>query len=395
MGTTRGADGVAIGGISVQALILDDELSFGRVVATTTTDSAGLYRFDELEPGRYTFGYRHAGYLPDPTVSSLVEVTAGAVVTGVDRTMYRKTLVQIIAPCTACDGPVDENDFWLGVQRETVVDGVSTWDSGYGEWARWHPDTKQLTSQINYTLVLPGRYRAVVSSQGRMIYSEPSETRELVDGGTLVFEVPWQFATFTRDFSGDYRADQLATTASGALVMYYGTGWGGWSAQRTIGSGWSTMTAVVQVGNFDDYAPSDLIARDAKGSLFLYPGNGLSGFKPRKLIGSGWNAFTAIVGPGDFDGDHNVDVIARTSSGALYLYPGNGSGGWLPRKLIGSGWNAFTAIVGPGDFDGDKKVDLMARASNGALYLYPGNGSGGWLPRKQIGSGWQSLRMVG
>ena len=84
---------------------------------------------------------------------------------------------------------------------------------------------------------------------------------------------------------------------------------------------------------------------DAGGALWLYAGNGSGGWGAQRAIGSGWNTMTAILGPGDWNGDRKADVLARDSTGRMWLYPGNGTGGWGAQRQIGSGWNGMKAIV--------------------------------------------------
>jgi hypothetical protein len=39
---------------------------------------------------------------------------------------------------------------------------------------------------------------------------------------------------------------------------------------------------------------NDLLARDADGTLWLYPGDSAGGFSARRSVGSGWNGMTYV-----------------------------------------------------------------------------------------------------
>jgi hypothetical protein len=48
------------------------------------------------------------------------------------------------------------------------------------------------------------------------------------------------------------------------------------------------------------------------------------GFAAPVTLATGWSDISSITSIGDFDGDHHADVIARTNDGRLVLYKGNG-----------------------------------------------------------------------
>ena len=197
------------------------------------------------------------------------------------------------------------------------------------------------------------------------------------------------------DLNNDSEPDAVALTAAGELVLYRGTGRGGWYPGVTVGTGWPTGSSLVTVGDFSGDGRPDLLRLHANGDLFLLRGTGGGDYEAPAQIGHGWNSFKTIVGGIDFDGDRKPDVIALDAAGNLLLYRGNGAGGWAgAATIIGTGWEGMTALVAAGDFDGDRRPDLFARDSAGNLWLYPTKGTGGtggWLTPKQIGSGWQDM----
>ena len=170
-------------------------------------------------------------------------------------------------------------------------------------------------------------------------------------------------------------------------------------AVNTVGASVaSAPSRLVRVGGVRDWngdGKADLVARTSAGDLLLYSGKGApdGGFTGAATrIGAGWGGFTMVLSGSDWNGDGKADLIARTAGGDLLLYRGNGVGGFVtgtpPR--IGAGWQVFDRVLSPGDWNGDGKADLIARKTNGDLLLYRGNGLGGFVtgtpPR--IGAGW-------
>lgn len=201
-------------------------------------------------------------------------------------------------------------------------------------------------------------------------------------------------ATSFGDFQGNGWSDLIARqTSTGSLYLYVGNGAGAGSATR-IGTGWSSMSSITRMGDFDRDGHEDVIARDATGALWLYRGNG-SGFATRLKIGSsGWNGMREITPVGDLDGDGYPDLLAvQTSTGTMYLYPGRGAS-LAPRRILGSGWNGMSELAGVGDFNRDGRRDLIARSTaSGDLWLYRGTGTAVGS-RILLGTAWNGRRDV-
>src|SRR5687767_13770331 len=166
------------------------------------------------------------------------------------------------------------------------------------------------------------------------------------------------------DWSGDRAADVLAVRSDGALLLYPGTGAGGFqpNGPRVIGSGWAQFDTLL-TGDWTGDGKPDILARHPDGRLLLYRGNGAGGFLTgaAEQIGSGWQQFDALLLPGDWSGDRRGDILARGSDGALWLYRGDGQGGFASSRVqIGSGWAPFTALMAGGDFSGDDEPDVLA-----------------------------------
>ncbi len=193
------------------------------------------------------------------------------------------------------------------------------------------------------------------------------------------------------DVDGDMSPDVMSLTKAGELVLYRGSGNGGWIDSRVVASGWNA-TRTVSMGDFSGDGIPDMGGISAAGSFLLMRGDGNGGFGPPVAIGNGWGATNLLIGGVDFDGDRRIDLLARDTSGNLRLYRGNGSGGWAADgTVIGTGWGGMTAVFGAGDFNGDRRVDLIARHSDGRLLLYPTDGQGGWGSARQIGTKWNGM----
>jgi len=95
------------------------------------------------------------------------------------------------------------------------------------------------------------------------------------------------------DFNGDRKADVIAVDTAGRMWLYRGNGVGGWLSPRIqIGSGWQGFGAVLPLRDFNGDGRVDIGAVKMTGELLMYPGSGRGGFagSPRQ-IGSGWHAF--------------------------------------------------------------------------------------------------------
>lgn len=197
------------------------------------------------------------------------------------------------------------------------------------------------------------------------------------------------------DVSGDLKADVLAQSSSGQLLVYRGNGTGGWNGSAPIDDGWNSDDHLVTLGDFDGDSITDIGRITASGDFELLRGTGGGAFGAAEKIGHGWGAMTAVIGGMDFNGDGRADVVARSANGALLLYKGDGAGGWLAGSTqIGKNWNAMSQIFYAGDFDGDGKSDLIARRSDATLWLYASDGKGGWRYSKQIGKGWSGMTAI-
>ncbi|RZU54613.1 VCBS repeat protein [Krasilnikovia cinnamomea] len=180
------------------------------------------------------------------------------------------------------------------------------------------------------------------------------------------------------DLNRDGREDVVARQSSnGDLWFYPGTG-SGFGTRKRIGTGWNSLREITAIGDFNRDGYPDLLAvRTADRNLYLYPGRAGTTLGPRVRVGTGgWTTMSELTGVGDFDRNGVPDLIARvTSTGTLQFYSGR-SGGFAARRQIGSSWDTMRDLVGVGDFNRDGYLDLAAvQKSTNYVFLYPGNGS--------------------
>jgi hypothetical protein len=89
-------------------------------------------------------------------------------------------------------------------------------------------------------------------------------------------------------------------------------------------------------------------------------------------IDSGWSVVTKLSAVGDFDGDGVPDLLGVEGTG-LYLFRGDGTGTFYQDggTRINSTWNwgasAFQEIIPVGDFNTDGYPDLLVRSVNAGV----------------------------
>ena len=196
------------------------------------------------------------------------------------------------------------------------------------------------------------------------------------------------------DFNGDGRPDLLTRRADGTLWFHAGTGSGGFSSPRQIGSGWQVFNALVAAGDYNGDGRADIVARHVDGDLYFYAGTGTvsaasEGYRPAVVIGrGGWGEFRHLVGIGDSNGDGRPDILAVRPNGSAVVYRSTGTGAHGPAVPASGDWWRFADFTGTGDFNGDGRVDVVARTGDGRLWFLQGSGGGSFAPGHVIGTGW-------
>ena len=356
----------------------------GQLVTMTSSEAGSIfYTTDGTTPGTAAAGSTKAYSAPfaltgNTTVKSLAVDAYGnaSAVTSTAYTVLDTTPPMVTANPAAGSYPANQQITLTANEAGSSIyfttNGTNPTATAVNKYSA--PITLTAAMTLKYFAVDPANNSSAIVTQAYTVAAPPAAT--------------W------KDYTGDAKNDVIARDNGGTLWLYPGNGTGGWLTQKSLGTGWNSLTAIVPTKDFNGDGRSDVLARDTNGVFWLYPGNGAGGLQTRVQAGTGWNGMTLILAPGDFSGDGKADVLARDSAGALWLYRGNGTGGIGTVTQVGTGWNAMTAILSTGDFNGDGKTDVLARDTSGILWLYPGNGTGGWLSRVQVGSGWSSMTAI-
>jgi hypothetical protein len=95
------------------------------------------------------------------------------------------------------------------------------------------------------------------------------------------------------DLDGDRKPDVVTVDSKdGSLWVFSGNGKGGWSKFTKLGGGWGVMSDLAGVGDFNGDGKADLLAINrSTGKLMLYPGTGKGGFGRSIQVGSGWTNY--------------------------------------------------------------------------------------------------------
>jgi hypothetical protein len=203
------------------------------------------------------------------------------------------------------------------------------------------------------------------------------------------------------DVNGDGRADVVATTADGTLVLYLGNGtalpYSG--ALTPIGySGWAAYNWV-GLADVNGDGRADLLATTPDGRLFYYLNNATTlPFQVATQLSTGWQNDTNLA-VGDLNGDGRADLVALAPNGSLLAFDNTGSA-TAPFPVTGTvisatGWAGLTALA-VADIDGDGRADLLASRTDGALTYYRNAGTGAAFAAGAVisASGWSAYSVL-
>ncbi len=157
------------------------------------------------------------------------------------------------------------------------------------------------------------------------------------------FAEPTQLATgFARvtklaavgDFTGDGLPDLMGQPARGSMQIYPGNGLAG------LRRSYAAYSAIqgrrqIPIGRWDgDGAPDSLIR--TRSGLVVYYGNGPGGFTADKALALPVGGYDWLIGVDDVDMTGHSDLIARTATtGQLWVVPGSAKGFGTPVAVTG------------------------------------------------------------
>ena len=124
------------------------------------------------------------------------------------------------------------------------------------------------------------------------------------------------------DVDEDAGSDVVGRADDGTLRLLRSDNRGGWKPiTKPVAPSFATANLLLNAGDLDGDGHTDLLARrTSDGALLFHRGTGRGGFGAGKVIGTGWSSLTAIVAPGDVSGDGRPDLLARDATGSLRLY---------------------------------------------------------------------------
>ncbi|MGD7733969.1 FG-GAP-like repeat-containing protein [Propionibacteriaceae bacterium G57] len=196
------------------------------------------------------------------------------------------------------------------------------------------------------------------------------------------------------DITGDNRSDLMARRGTDqSLWVYRQIGGGYVSGWKKMGQNWGGMDQIVPAFNLAGGSTQYVVARRASdGKLFRYTltSNGLTGIVQ---IGQHWNGMKQILSVGDFNGDGRSDVLAIRNDGTLWRYLGTAQGSIGSGTQVGHGWTTFRLAFCAGDWSGDGRYDLMGLRNDGALFTYQKK-MGTWGPARPLGTISTTIKLI-
>ncbi|MFE2287943.1 FG-GAP repeat domain-containing protein [Streptomyces sp. NPDC059443] len=193
------------------------------------------------------------------------------------------------------------------------------------------------------------------------------------------------------DLTGDGNADLLARTHDGTLYLYPGNGRAGSDApyddRVRVGSGWGMFDQILGGGDYNADGIADVLATTPTGAMYFYAGTGdiNSPFADGVKTGSGWTMYNQLSPIVDTKSGLTW-ILARELSGTSYLYPSLGDGRLGDRVRFGSNWEYTDLMAGQGSIPAHGKGEVFGRTDGGSLYAYLGKQNGNFVDRELIGS---------
>ena len=266
---------------------------------------------------------------------------------------------------------------------------TGSWPVGSG-WYSYRPLDTQGTGGASAPITSEAD---VITLSGGNLHRYAARLNGVLVGPAKIGEGFYNVQSFhSTDWNRDGLPDLLVQWNEGTLSVYYGLPTGGFSAPRTVGTGWQDMTISLDrsVGGFPG-----VLAMGSDGSLRRYTNtDGASALRGGAVVGTGWTGLRLQVV--DWDGDGITDVLAVAKSGDMLFYKRSASGAFVAGgKTVGTGWDGMDTVSVGVDVIGDGRWSLVARAGNGDLLNYPVLGNGYWGGAQKLGWGWGGLQLAG
>ncbi|WP_322871784.1 FG-GAP repeat domain-containing protein [Streptomyces goshikiensis] len=191
------------------------------------------------------------------------------------------------------------------------------------------------------------------------------------------------------DLTGDGNADLLARSYTGVLYLYPGNGRAGsdtpYGDRIQVGGGWGKFDQILGGGDFNADGKADLLATTPSGEMFLYTGTGSANgaFADGVKNGSGWTVYNQVSLIVDKTG--GTWVLGRELSGTIYAYRATGNGLLGDRFKYGTDWEFTNLMAGQGGIPAHGKSEVIGR-SGSSLYGYVGKQNGNFADRFTIGA---------
>ena len=203
----------------------------------------------------------------------------------------------------------------------------------------------------------------------------------------------WQIVE-TGDFNGDAVSDILWRNTNGQVAIWHGKGDGSFSADYlhdVVGTSWK----IAGVGDLNGDGKDDLLWRNDNGALSSWVSNG-SGFDEAAYTRAPVDPSWKVEGLADFNGDGKADILWRSDTGAISTWSSTGAGfnelAYYDGS-VGTDWH----IAALADFNGDGQADILWRHANGAISIWTSNGTGftqAAYNDNSVGNSWH-IAMVG
>ena len=232
--------------------------------AQAVSELRGVYAYHTTSLGWSDIGYNlvvdRYGTIYEGRRGSITSAPQGAHAGGFNRDTYGVSVmgnfVGVAAPA-AVTTALNKVIGWKLGQYGTDPRGTSRLVSQGGGTARWPAGTA-----VTVNNVLGHKDVGQTSCPGDLYALLPS--LRVAAAELAARTTPNLLDAFPKDADGDRRADLLVVNPSGRLNLYAGRGDGTVAAARLIGSGWSGLDLVTNVGDWNRDAVPDLIARRAR-----------------------------------------------------------------------------------------------------------------------------------